>query len=89
MPFPDLILHLLNFAAPAFFTALLLALMARWMFGKAAAARGFWVQAGLNFAAGVTVSAIGLWVTGRDGKMATYAALVIVCGSVQWFSSRR
>lgn len=89
MPFPDLILHLLNFVAPAFFMALLLTLMARGMFGKAASARGFWTQAGLNFVVGVAVLTIGLWVTGRDGKMVTYAALVIVCGSVQWFLSRR
>ena len=89
MPFSDLILHLLNFAAPAFFMALLLALMARGMFGKAASVQGFWAQAGLNFVVGVAVLAVGLWVTGRDGKMATYVALVVVCGSVQWFLSRR
>ncbi|MGJ7580671.1 hypothetical protein ACSFA3_10870 [Variovorax sp. RHLX14] len=89
MPFPDLILHLLNFVAPALFMALLLALMARGMFGRSASARGFWMQAGLNFVVGVAVLTIGLWVTGRDGKMATYAALVVVCGSVQWALSRR
>jgi hypothetical protein len=30
------------------------------------------------------VLAAGLWVFGRDGKMATYAALVVVVGSTQW-----
>lgn len=89
MPFSDLILHLLNFAAPAFFMALLLASMARAMFGKGASARSFWAQVGLNFVVGVAVLFVGLWVTGRDGKMATYAALVVVCGSTQWFLSRR
>ena len=88
MPFPDLILHLLNFVAPAFFVALMLAVMARFMFGKAASTRGFWLQVALNFAIGSAVLAIGLGLTGRDGKMVTYAALVVACGSAQWWLSR-
>ena len=84
----ELALHLLNFVAPAFFMALMLAALARWMFGRvsaAAAASGFWVQVAINFAVGVAVLAIGLWTTGRDGKMATYIALVLVCATVQWW----
>ena len=88
MPFPDLVLHLLNFVAPAFFVALMLAVMARWMFGKAASNRGFWLQVVIGFAVGAAVLAIGLGLTGRDGKMLTYAALVVACGSAQWFLSR-
>jgi hypothetical protein len=84
MPPLDLIDHLLNFIAPALAVALVLALLARWMFGRDAAAPGFWVQLAINFLAGVAALSAGLWYFGRDGKMATYAALVLVCGSVQW-----
>lgn len=79
-----LIDHLLNFVAPAFFVALTLAILTRWMFRRSAGAPGFWAQIAVNFIAGAVVLAAGLMYFGRDGKMATYAALVVVCGTVQW-----
>jgi hypothetical protein len=30
----------------------------------------------------------GLWFFGHDGKMATYAALVLACASSQWWMLR-
>ena len=78
-----LIDHLANFAAPAFFLALVLALGGRLMLGKAAA-MSLWTQVAVNFAAGLAVLAGGLIYFGRDAMMATYAALVVVCGTVQW-----
>ena len=45
-----------------------------------------WAVAAVNFAAGLAVLAAGLWFFGRDGKMATYAALVIVMGTSQWLA---
>ena len=85
MPPLTLIDHLLNFVAPAFIVALTLAILTRWMFRRNAGAAGFWAQIALNATAGVAVLAIGLLYFGRDGKMASYAALVVVCGTVQWF----
>lgn len=85
MPPLALIDHLLNFVAPAFFVALTLAILARWMFRRNAGAPGFWTQIAINAIAGAAVLAVGLMYFGRDGKMATYAALVVVCGTVQWF----
>lgn len=38
--------------------------------------------------AGVAVLAAGLVGLGRDGKMLTYAALVLVLGTVAWWRSR-
>ena len=84
MPPLALIDHLLNFVAPAFFLALMLVLAARWLLRRQAGAPAFWAQLAINFMAGVAVLAIGLGYFGRDGKMATYAALVGVCGTVQW-----
>lgn len=38
----------------------------------------------LHFAVGAAVLAAGLAVWGRDGRMLTYAALVLACASSQW-----
>ena len=84
MSFLDLLNHLLNFVAPALALALGLALPARLFFNAGAGAPPWWVQAGWLFLAGVAVLALGLVLTGRDGRMATYAALVLVCGCLQW-----
>lgn len=84
----DLLLHLANFAAPAAFLALLLALAA-WVFAaNRPPAPTLLIHAAINFVAGVGVLAAGLWFFGRDGKMATYAGLVAVAASVQWLLGR-
>ena len=84
----DLLIHLLNFAAPAFFVALLLALLFRLAMRTRSAATGLLAQLAVNFVAGLAVLAAGLWYFGHDGQMATYAALVVVCGTVQWWLLR-
>ncbi len=84
----DLLNHLLNFVAPALFIAVLLAFLARVVVRRAPAAPALWKQMTFNFAAGVLVLLAGLWFFGRDGKMATYAALVVACASVQWLQLR-
>ncbi len=84
----DLTLHLMSFAAPAFALALLLPLAARALMPKQATARSYRSQAAIDFVAGLVVLAGGLWYFGRDGKMATYAALVVVMATVQWLSLR-
>jgi hypothetical protein len=84
----DLLIHLLNFAAPAFYVALLLALLFRLaMHGRSAAVR-LWVQVAVTFAAGLAVLVAGLLYFGHDGRIATYAALVVVCGTTQWWLLR-
>lgn len=84
----DFLIHLLNFAAPAFFVALLLALLLRLAMHGRSAAVGFWKQLAINFVAGLAVLVAGLVYFGRDGRIATYAALVLVCGTVQWWLLR-
>ncbi|MFS2167595.1 hypothetical protein [Variovorax sp. Varisp62] len=80
--------HLLNFVAPAAFLALVLALAGRFLGSGRTGVPRWWVQWALTFAVGVGVSVIGLVVFGRDGMMATYAALVAACGTVQWLAMR-
>ena len=84
----DLLDHLLNFVAPAAFVALVLVLVGRYVGGRRAGVPGWWAQWALTFVAGVLVLAVGLLVSGHDGMMATYAALVAVCGTVQWLAMR-
>ena len=93
MDLPDIANHLLNFAAPALFVALLLALASRVVAprGPASDARsrhGFWRSFCVNAAVGVAVLVAGLIMFGRDGRMATYAALIVACGSSQWLLRR-
>ncbi|VWX57964.1 conserved membrane hypothetical protein [Burkholderiales bacterium 8X] len=80
----DLLIHLLNFIAPAFFVALILAVLFRLAMRKHSRAHSLWRQCAITGAAGTLVLVAGLLVFGGDGRMATYAALVLVCGSVQF-----
>jgi len=75
--------HLANFVAPALFLAVILGLGGRLILGKGAP-MALWAQVAINFVAGLVVLAGGLAYFGRDGMMATYAALVLVCGTLQW-----
>lgn len=83
----DLLNHLLNFAAPALFVALVVTLAAPWVVGRAALAWRvqFAIQAGL----GLAVLLGGLMLTGRDGRMGSYAALVLAAAACQWLMARR
>ena len=85
----DFAIHLANFVAPALGLAVLLAISGRIFGPKRPAAPTAWAQAAINFVAGVAVLAAGLVYFGRDGKLATYGALVLVCASVQWLMNRR
>jgi 4-amino-4-deoxy-L-arabinose transferase-like glycosyltransferase len=80
----DLLDHLLNFVAPAFAVGFLCAILGRFAMRRAPKAPAWWAQGAINFVVGVAVLAAGLIVFGRDGKMATYAALVVACGTSQW-----
>ena len=80
----SLLNHLLNFVAPAFVLVLLLAVCGRLMGPASGIAMSLWKQMAVNFVAGVVVLSAGLAAFGSDGAMATYGALVVVCGVGQW-----
>ncbi|EJE52668.1 hypothetical protein PMI14_02667 [Acidovorax sp. CF316] len=80
----DTLNHLLNFLAPAAAMAVLMALGARLLGWKSTAFRATWAQVAIQFAVGSAVLLGGLVLQGRDGKMATYAALVLACATCQW-----
>jgi len=76
--------HLLNFIAPALVVALLLVLACRLLMRERSAARGLWRQWAVVSVVGCAVLLAGLVGLGRDGKMLTYAGLVVACASAQW-----
>lgn len=83
----DFLLHLLNFVAPAFGVALGVALAARVLWPAQRASR-WWLLVALNTAVGALVLLAGLAWFGNDGKIATYAALVIAVATAQWLAGR-
>ena len=80
--------HLLNFLAPALVVALLLMLFGRlvariWR-PKTPPAQSIYAQAAIIFIVNALVLAAGLVLFGNDGKMATYAAMVLASAISQW-----
>lgn len=79
----DVLVHVLNFVAPALGTALILALVSRVLFRQKNPPIPLMVQWLLGSLAGSLVLVLGLLVLGRDGKMLTYLALVLALAGVQ------
>lgn len=78
--------HAMNFLAPAAVVALLLGGTARLVHGPLLVPLGWAV--GLNFVLGSLVLGLGLVLSGSDGRLATYAFLVLAMGSCQWLLTR-
>ena len=80
--------HILNFLAPAAALALLVVLSSRifsqFLASKNPLSQSISAQAAIIFIANVLVLAAGLVLFGNDGKMATYAALVLASAVCQW-----
>ena len=83
-----MLIHLLNFAAPAFGLALLMALASWALERKRPVALSAMARLAINFAVGLVVLTLGLWYFGRDGMMATYALLVVCMATSQWVMGR-
>jgi len=80
--------HLLNFLAPAVVVGLLLAWLAPLLIKQAKPHHSWGRQALLNGAACALVLLGGLLWFGHDGKMASYAAMVLAGASSQWLGAR-
>jgi hypothetical protein len=77
--------HVLNFFAPALGLALIAPTLAKLLWWRALrktrwARLAVWVGA-----ACALVSVGGLLIFGHDGKMATYAAMVLACAATLWW----
>ena len=75
--------HLLNFVAPAVFVGFFLALTAPVVLGIAVKPGSRLGMGILNSLAGGCALAGGLWFFGNDGKMASYAAMLLACAISQ------
>jgi ABC-type enterochelin transport system permease subunit len=80
--------HLLNFVAPALVVGFLVAALAPLLMKKARPHHSWLTQSAINSGASVLVLLAGLVIFGHDGKMATYAAMVLVCASSQWLAAK-
>ena len=76
--------HFIHFVGPAAGVALALCVGSLIFWFKRPAALAWPAQLALNFVVGCAVLWAGVWWDGRDGKMITYAALVLACASCQW-----
>lgn len=84
----DLLNHLVNFMAPAAWVAMAVTVVARFFMPKMPAVRSQSAQVAINFAVCLGALVLGLLVFGRDGKMATYAAMVLLGATSQWVMGR-
>ena len=83
--------HILNFIAPAAIVALMLVLAARlfnrFLVSNRLLVQSIWAQLATIFVVNVFVLVAGLVVFSNDGKMATYAAMVVAAALSQWAMS--
>lgn len=84
MGFFALLNHAINFVAPALWLALCTPLLSQFFMQKRPVALTFKAQVAIHFAVCVVVLLLGLVVFGRDGKMLTYLALVLLSATSQW-----
>jgi hypothetical protein len=83
----DALLHALNFMLPAACVAMMVTFAGRFFKKNRPLAGGLIAQSAINFIACLSVLIIGLVLTGRDGKMLTYLAMVIASATVQFVLS--
>ena len=81
----DALWHLLNFIAPALGVALLATALAKLSWRRELAAVPWRRMALWTACAGVLSLVAGLLVFGRDGKMVTYALLVVASALALWW----
>ncbi len=85
----DQLNHLLNFLAPALAVGIVLALCGPFIMGKKLTGASIFLHGALNFLVGALVLAAGFWFFGRDGKMASYAAMLLGCALSQGLLRQR
>jgi hypothetical protein len=81
----DAFWHLVNFVLPALGVGALGAAGAKLLWRRELAGISWLRLAGWASTAGVLALLLGLWFFGRDGKMATYAALVLAAAAALWW----
>jgi hypothetical protein len=80
--------HLLNFFGPAVGVGVIAALLAKLLWWRDLKSVSFWRMAVPAVLAGGLALIAGLLWTGRDGQMATYGAMVLMCALALWWAGR-
>ncbi|NBX55236.1 MAG: hypothetical protein EBQ82_01630 [Betaproteobacteria bacterium] len=83
----DALWHLLHLTVPALAVAAWVSLMGPLVVNQAIG-NHLIRRMLVNGMVGVAALAAGLWFWGKDGKMSTYAAMVLACASSQWLLMR-
>ena len=83
----DALWHLLNLFAPAVGVGLLASGATKLMWRRQLAGVSVWRLAAWSCAAGALVVVAGLVILGRDGRMATYGAMVFGCALALWWAA--
>jgi hypothetical protein len=81
----DALWHLLNFFAPAVGIGVLTAALARLLWRRELAVVGWRALVGWAVGPAALAACVGLAVTGRDGKVWTYAGMVAACALGLWW----
>jgi hypothetical protein len=79
--------HLANFALPAVGVGALTAALCKLVWRRGLARTSWFTLAWQASAAGLAVLVAGVAITGHDGRMITYAGLVMACALVPWLKS--
>jgi hypothetical protein len=84
----SLIVHVLNFSAPAVAVSAWITLISPLIWRGSRARKTWKARFVLNSLAGIFMLLLGLWWSGQDGKMISYAAMVLACATSQWLLTR-
>ena len=89
MQVTDTFWHIANFFAPAFVVGLLAAAATKAIWRRELAEVGWLGLAAWAGAAMAAVSMAGLVIFEHDGKMITYAAMLVACAAALWWAGFR
>ena len=84
----SLIVHVLNFFAPAVLVAAWITLISPLIWRSSRPWKAWGSRFVLNSMSGALMLVLGLIWTGQDGKMVSYAAMVLACATSQWLLTR-
>ena len=85
----DLFWHLANFVLPAIGVGALTSALCKVVWRRSLARAPWFTLAWQSSAAGLAVLVAGLVITGHDGRMITWAGLVIACALVPWIKAAK
>jgi hypothetical protein len=85
----NLFWHIANFIAPAAGMGAICALLCKLLWRRRLGRATWFELAWKSGLAGLAVLVAGLAVSGHDGRMGTYVALVVACALVPWWKTVR